>query len=180
MLSIFDSILKNMHRRYGYTDLCSFIDRIRTAVPDIALRTTMMVGFPGETEENIQQMEHFLKQYRIDHVGVFSYTNEEGARSEFYANQCPEEVKKERMERILALQAEISKEILQKYVGQTVPVLVEGLSRETDLLLEGRTVYQAPDIDGCVYINDGIANPGDIVQVRITEAQIYDLVGGIV
>jgi ribosomal protein S12 methylthiotransferase len=175
-----DSILKNMHRRYGYDDLCNFIDRIRIAVPDIALRTTMMVGFPGETEDDILQLEAFLKQYRIDHVGVFSYTNEEGARSEFFEAQIPEEVKQERMHRILELQAGISQEILQKYIGQTVPVLVEGLSRETDLLLEGRTVYQAPDIDGCVYINDGTANPGDIVQVRITEAQIYDLVGGIV
>lgn len=175
-----DSILSNMHRRYGYDDLCSFIDRIRAAVPDIALRTTMMVGFPGETEEDVAQLERFLKQYRIDHVGVFSYTNEEGARSEFFEAQIPEEVKQERMERILTLQAGISQEILQKYIGQTVPVLVEGISRETDLLLEGRTVYQASDIDGIVYINDGIANPGDIVQVRITEAQIYDLVGGIV
>lgn len=175
-----DSILKKMHRRYGYADLCKFIDRIRDAVPDMALRTTMMVGFPGETEDDILQLEAFLKDYRIDHVGVFSYTNEEGALSEFFEAQCSEEKKKERMRRILELQAGISKEILQKYIGQTVPVLVEGLSRETDLLLEGRTVYQAPDIDGCVYINDGIANPGDIVQVRITEAQIYDLVGGIV
>ena len=175
-----DSILKRMHRRYGYDDLCKFIDRIRAVVPDIALRTTMMVGFPGETEADIQQMEGFLKQYQMDHVGVFSYTNEEGARSEFFKAQCVEEVKQERMQRILELQAGISKEILQKYIGQTVPVLVEGLSRETDLLLEGRTVYQAPEIDGCVYINDGIANPGDIVQVRITEAQIYDLVGGII
>ncbi|HIP40467.1 MAG TPA: 30S ribosomal protein S12 methylthiotransferase RimO [Desulfocapsa sulfexigens] len=175
-----DSILKNMHRRYGYDDLCCFIGKVRTAVPDIALRTTMMVGFPGETEADIQQLEEFLTKYRIDHVGVFSYTNEEGARSEFFEAQCSEEVKQERMERILKLQAGISKEILQKYVGQTVPVLVEGLSRETDLLLEGRTVYQAPEVDGCVYINDGTANPGDIVKVRITEAQIYDLVGGIV
>ena len=175
-----DAILKRMHRRYGYDDLCNFVGRIRAAVPDIALRTTMMVGFPGETEEDVQQLEGFLKQYRIDHVGVFSYTNEEGARSEFFEAQVPEEVKHERMQQILELQAGISKEILQKYIGQTVPVLVEGLSRETDLLLEGRTVYQAPEIDGCVYINDGIANPGDIVQVRITEAQIYDLVGGIV
>ena len=175
-----DSILKKMHRRYGYKDLCTFIERIRKAVPDIALRTTMMVGFPGETEEDVQQLVDFLKEYRIDHVGVFSYTNEEGALSEFFEEQCPEDLKQERMQRILELQAGISKEILQKYIGQTVPVLVEGLSRETDLLLEGRTVYQAPDVDGCVYINDGIANPGDIVQVRITEAQIYDLVGGIV
>ncbi len=175
-----DSILKPMHRRYGYDDLCTFIERIRNAVPDIALRTTMMVGFPGETENDIELMEKFLKEYRIDHVGVFSYTNEEGARSEFFEGQIAEDIKRSRMERILELQAGISKEILQKYIGQTVPVLVEGLSRETDLLLEGRTVYQAPDIDGIVYINDGTANPGDIVQVRITEAQIYDLVGGIV
>jgi len=175
-----DTVLKNMHRRYGYSDLCDFIERVRKAVPDIALRTTMMVGFPGETEEDIKQLETFLKEYRLDHVGVFSYTNEEGALSEFYENQCSEEVKEERRSRILELQATISEEHLQKYVGQTIPVLVEGLSRETDLLLEGRSVYQAPDIDGCVLINDGIANPGNIVQVQITEAQIYDLVGGIV
>ncbi len=174
-----DSVLKRMHRRYGYDDLCGFVEKIRKTVPDIALRTTMMVGFPGETEDDVRQLEKFLKQYRIDHVGVFSYTNEEGALSEFFKEQCPEEVKEERMTRVLELQAEISGQILQKYVGKTVPVLVEGLSRETDLLLEGRTVYQAPDVDGCVYINDGIANPGDIVNVRITEAQVYDLVGGI-
>lgn len=175
-----DSVLKRMHRRYGYENLCGFVDNVRKAVPDIALRTTMMVGFPGETEEDIRQLEQFLQEYRLDHVGVFSYTNEEGALSEFYEQQCPEEVKEERRNRILTLQANISEESLQKHVGRTIPVLVEGLSRETDLLLEGRSVYQAPDIDGCVLINDGIANPGDIVQVQITEAQIYDLVGGIV
>ncbi len=175
-----DVVLKNMHRRYGYSDLCGFIERVRKAVPDIALRTTMMVGFPGETEEDIKQLETFLKEYRLDHVGVFAYTNEEGALSEFYEEQCSEEVKEERRTRILELQATISEEHLPKYVGLTIPVLVEGLSRETDLLLEGRSVYQAPDIDGCVLINDGVANPGDIVQVQITEAQIYDLVGGIV
>jgi ribosomal protein S12 methylthiotransferase len=175
-----DSVLKRMHRRYGYEKLCGFIENVREAVPDIALRTTMMVGFPGETEGDIQQLEQFLQEYRLDHVGVFSYTNEEGALSEFYQQQCPEELKEERRNRILSLQANISEKSLQKYVGRTIPVLVEGLSRETDLLLEGRSVYQAPDIDGCVLINDGIANPGDVVQVQITEAQIYDLVGGIV
>ncbi len=174
-----DTILKRMHRRYGYDDLCNFVERIRRAVPDIALRTTMMVGFPGETEDDVRLLEGFLKEYRIDHVGVFAYTNEEGARSEFYDGQCPSEVKEERKQRILELQAGISSEIIQRYVGRTVPVLVGGVSRETDLLLEGRTVYQAPEIDGCVYINDGTASPGDIVQVRITEAQIYDLVGAI-
>ncbi len=175
-----DTVLKKMHRRYGYNDLVQFVEKVRQAVPDIALRSTMMVGFPGETENDVRKLEQFLREYRLDHVGVFSYTNEEGALSEFYDNQIPEELKEERRNRILTLQAEISEEILQKYVGQIVPVLVEGLSRETDLLLEGRTIYQAPDIDGCVLINDGYANPGDIVPVQITEAQIYDLVGGIV
>jgi ribosomal protein S12 methylthiotransferase len=175
-----DTVLKKMHRRYGYNDLVQFVEKVRQAVPDIALRSTMMVGFPGETEDDVRKLEQFLQEYRLDHVGVFSYTNEEGALSEFYDSQVPEELKDERRNRILSLQAEISEEILQKYVGQIVPVLVEGLSRETDLLLEGRTIYQAPDIDGCVLINDGHANPGDIVQVQITEAQIYDLVGGIV
>ncbi len=175
-----DSVLQRMHRRYGYKNLCGFIDNVRQAVPDIALRTTMMVGFPGETEDDIQQLDNFLQEYKLDHVGVFSYTNEEGALSEFYEQQCSEAVKEARRTRILTLQAKISEARLQKYVGQTIPVLVEGLSRETDLLLEGRSVYQAPEIDGCVLINDGVANPGDIVQVQITEAQIYDLVGGIV
>ncbi len=175
-----DAILKRMNRHYDYKTLCDVIDRVREAVPDIALRTTMMVGFPGETEGDIQQLESFLKEYQIDHVGLFTYTNEEGSASEHFEDQCSEEVKQGRLQSVMELQAEISSEKLQKYVGQVLPVLVEGLSRETDLLLEGRTVYQAPDIDGCVYITDGIANPGDIVQVRITEAQIYDLVGEIV
>ena len=175
-----DSVLQRMHRRYNYSDLYRFIERVRRVVPDIALRTTMMVGFPGETEEDIRQMEQFLQEYKLDHVGVFSYTNEEGALSEFYQEQCPEEVKDERRSRILTLQAEISEKILQKYVGKTVPVLVEGLSRETDLLLEGRSIYQAPEIDGCVLVTDGIADPGNIVRVQIIEAQIYDLVGEIV
>ena len=96
------------------------------------------------------------------------------------SDQLPEEVKLERRDYLLAIQSDLSTLIQKKYIGRIEPVLVEGLSRETDLLLEGRTRYQAPEVDGCVYINDGVANPGDIVQVRITETQIYDLIGGIV
>ena len=94
--------------------------------------------------------------------------------------KCSETEKNDRLDFILGVQAEVSEKILQKYVGRVEAVLVEGVSRETDLLLEGRTRFQAPDIDGCVYITDGNANPGDIVQVRISEAQVYDLVGEIV
>jgi ribosomal protein S12 methylthiotransferase len=168
-----------MNRHYGSDDLCSFIERVRKAVPDIALRTTMMVGFPGETEDDVQQLLDFLEEYRLDHVGLFTYTNEEGSASEFFENQCAEDVKQDRLDRVMQLQAKISGRKLQQYVGQTLPVLVEGLSVETDLLLEGRSIYQAPDIDGCVYINDGTAAPGEIVNIHITEAQIYDLVGAV-
>ena len=174
-----DSVLKRMNRRYTGDDLYRLIERIRTILPDIALRTTFLLGFPGETENDIALLEGFLREVKIDHVGVFAYSNEEGCPSEFFPDQCTDEVKNARVDRILTVQSEISKEILKKYRGRLEPVLVEGLSGETDLLLEGRTRFQAPDVDGCVYINEGQANPGDIVYVRIDDSQIYDLVGGI-
>ena len=174
-----DPILKRMNRRYTRDDLYRLIEKIRTSNPDIALRTTFLVGFPGETEKDIIMLERFLQDVKIEHVGVFAYANEEGCPAEFFPDQCSEEEKSGRLEHILALQAGISREILKKYIGRLEPVLVEGVSRETDLLLEGRTRFQAPEIDGCVYINDGEANPGDIVMVRIDDAQVYDLVGGI-
>jgi ribosomal protein S12 methylthiotransferase len=174
-----DPILKRMNRRYTQGDLYRLIEKIRTSNPDIALRTTFLVGFPGETEKDIIMLERFLQDVKIEHVGVFAYANEEGCPAEFFPDQCSEEEKSGRLEHILSLQAGISRETLKKYIGRLEPVLVEGVSRETDLLLEGRTRFQAPEIDGCVYINDGEANPGDIVMVRIDDAQVYDLVGGI-
>ncbi|MDR3631215.1 MAG: 30S ribosomal protein S12 methylthiotransferase RimO [Desulfocapsaceae bacterium] len=174
-----DIILKRMNRRYRRDDLYRLIERVRRILPDIALRTTFLLGFPGETEKDILMLEDFLQDVKIDHVGVFAYANEEGCPAEFFPDQCPEEEKSDRVEHILSLQAGISQKILKKYIGRLEPVLVEGLSKETDLLLEGRTRFQAPDIDGQVYINDGQANPGDIVYVRVENAQVYDLVGGI-
>jgi ribosomal protein S12 methylthiotransferase len=175
-----DEILKKMNRPYGYEKLVDLVTTLRIAVPDIALRSTFLVGFPGETEEQFLEIEQFLREYKIDHVGVFPYANEEGAPSENYPDQLPEEEKIRRMEYLLNVQAELSESIHQKYVGQTEDVLVEGVSAETELLLEGRTRFQAPEVDGCVYINDGTANPGDIVRVEISEAKTYDLVGGII
>ncbi len=172
-------ILQRMNRRYGSDELYRLLERIRSAIPEMALRTTLLLGFPGETEEDVGQIEQFLKEAMIDHVGVFAYANEEEAVSASLAGQCSEEVKKARVEHILSVQADISRKIVRKYKGKVEPVLVEGLSRETDLLLEGRTRFQAPEIDGCVLINDGDAAPGDIVSVRIDETQVYDLVGGI-
>lgn len=175
-----DTVLRRMNRRYSHEDLVVLIDKIRKYLPDIALRTTFLLGFPGESEVDLEELEQFLQHARLDHVGVFAYANEEGCPSEHLPDQIPEEEKQRRVAHILSIQSEISQSIQQKYLSKVEPVLVEGLSRETDLLLEGRTRYQAPDIDGCVYINDGEARPGDIVQVRIDETQIYDLVGAIV
>jgi len=169
-----------MNRRYTSDQLFKTIENIRNRVPKIALRTTFLVGFPGENEKSFLEIEKFMRRVRLDHVGVFSYANEEGSPSEKLSNQVPERIKRKRVDHLLAVQAEISSEIQRNYIGRIESVLVEGLSSETDLLLQGRTRYQAPDVDGCVLINEGFANPGDIVPVEITEAQIYDLVGKIV
>lgn len=175
-----DRILEAMNRRYTSESLYRLLERVRHFLPGIALRTTFLVGFPGESEKEFLEIESFLQQTAIDHVGVFAYANEEGCPSERFAGQLSEDEKQRRCDHLLTLQADLSKEIQKKYLGRVESVLVEGVSRETDLLLEGRTRYQAPEVDGCVYINDGVASPGDIVQVKIRETQIYDLVGGIV
>lgn len=175
-----DRILTKMNRRYSYELLFDLITRARRFVPDIALRTTFLVGFPGESENEFLEIEAFLRETKIDHVGVFPYANEEGSPSEFFKGQLPQEEKQRRCDYLLKVQADLSAEIQIKYIDRVEEVLVEGVSEETDLLLQGRTKYQAHEVDGCVYINDGVASPGDIVQVLISDAQIYDLVGGII
>lgn len=180
MQHVSDKMLGLMNRRYTAESLYRLVEKVRGIVPDIALRTTFLVGFPGETEHDFLEIESFLRTTRLDHVGVFPYANEEGAPSEKFPDQLPENEKVRRQEHLLSVQRELSPEIQEKYLGRLEPVLIEGLSRETDLLLEGRTRYQAPEVDGCTYINAGTASPGDIVEVRITGSQIYDLVGEIV
>lgn len=175
-----DRVLHQMNRRYTSEALYNLLARVRDHVPDVAIRTTFLVGFPGESEQEFLEIESFLRQVRIDHVGVFAYANEEGCPSEGFTGQLPEGEKQRRCDHLLTVQFDLSKEIQKKYIGKVESVLVEGVNRETDLLLEGRTRFQAPEVDGCVHINDGIANPGDIVQVKICDTQIYDLVGGIV
>ncbi|MGX9726867.1 MAG: 30S ribosomal protein S12 methylthiotransferase RimO [Candidatus Electronema sp. VV] len=174
------SVLQRMNRRYGRKELDRLIARISRRVPDCALRTTFMVGFPGETEEDVAELLDCLQSWQLDHVGVFPYEDEEGAPAADFQPKVPEELKQERFARVMELQAAISQQRLRRLVGREEEVLVEGVSQETELLLEGRTRFQAPEIDGCVYINEGEASPGDIVRVRIAEAHIYDLVGGII
>jgi ribosomal protein S12 methylthiotransferase len=175
-----DAILKAMNRRYDRAILEHLLANIRAAVPGISLRTTLLVGFPGEKETDVEELIEFIGKNKFDHLGVFAYSNEEGCPSEYFPDQCSEEEKARRVDLVMATQVKISAARQKSYIGQTLDVLVEGVARESDLLLEGRGIHQAPEVDGCIYITDGVANPGDIVRVRIDTAHTYDLAGGIV
>jgi len=175
-----DRILKRMNRNYRLADIESLLTKIRSRIPDAAIRTTLMAGFPGESGEDFQILRQFLDKWRLDHVGVFTYCDEEGSAAERLPDKVDQETMDERKEQLLTLQATISAENLENFIGSELEVLVEGVSRESDLLLEGRSRYQGPDIDGVVYINEGNCQAGDIVRVRIEESHTYDLVGGII
>ena len=169
-----------MNRRYGRRELDTLISRIRRILPGCALRTTLLVGFPGEDERDIAEMIECLREWKLDHVGIFRYADEEGSAAFKLSGKIAPDTMMDRYTRVMEVQSEISAAKQQRFVGTVEPVLVQGFSEESELLLEGRTRYQAPEIDGCVYITSGTANPGDIVGVQITEAHPYDLVGDIV
>ncbi|MDO9463541.1 MAG: 30S ribosomal protein S12 methylthiotransferase RimO, partial [Deltaproteobacteria bacterium] len=173
-------ILRLMRRPYDQDYIYALIENIRRKLPEAALRTSLIAGFPGETGEEFQELLQFVKEARFEHVGVFPYAAEDGTVAGRLPGQLPEKVKRERQKKILKAQQAISLAINRSRVGKIIPVLVEGLSDETELLLKGRAVFQAPDIDGQVYIASGQTEIGRIVPVRITEAHPYDLVGEIV
>ena len=175
-------VAPNVVKRMGRPtkpDPLKLVERIRKAVPDMALRTTMMVGFPGETDQDFDQLMEFTAQARFNHLGVFKFSPEPGVRAADFPDQVPQRIKENRRRKLMALQRRISRQKNKELVGQTLPVLIEGLSPETDLLLVGRTQYQAPEIDGQVYITSGTAAPGSILPVQITKAHDYDLEGAI-
>lgn len=175
-----DRVLKAMNRPYGETLIRELVTRIRGLIPHAAIRTTFMVGFPGEEEADVDLLAAFIREADLTHVGIFTYQNEEGCAAAALPGQCEEEVKEQRRQRLMAIQAEVSLANNRRRVGTVEEVLVEGLSSESELLLEGRTWFQAPDIDGCVYITDGRCLAGELVKVRISEAHPYDLVGEII
>ena len=153
-------------------------------MPGVAVRTTFITGFPGETEEDFEELRAFVRSVEFDRVGVFTYSDEEGTPAFGLPGKVDAKVARERRAKLMRAQSRISLKRNRARVGDTVRVLFEGASEETDLLWQGRMETQAPDIDGCVLINDApdgfVPAPGDIVNVLITEAQQYDLVGEIV
>lgn len=173
-------MLELMNRDISREGMRSIFAKLRERVPGIAIRTSVMVGFPGETQEDFEQLRDFVIEQKFDHLGCFTYSQEEGTVAGRMKDQIEEDVKIERQGEIMALQREISADRLTDYVGQTVDVLVKGLSDESDLLAEGRLSTQAPEVDGVVYINDGDFKPGTIQKVLITDSHDYDLVGRVV
>ena len=174
------TILERMGRGGGEASPRELIEIIRSKTSHLALRTSLMVGFPGETDRDFQDLVDFVLWAGFDHLGTFIFSPEKGTPAARFKDPVPHDVARERRDTLMAVQREISTKKNQEMIQKTVPVLVEGLSEETDLLLKGRTRAMAPDVDGQVLINKGKGMVGDIVPVLITEAHAYDLVGEII
>jgi ribosomal protein S12 methylthiotransferase len=177
-------VLTRMRRGGNHEVYARMIRRIRERVPDVAIRTTFIVGFPGERDEDFEDLMDFVREVEFDRVGVFPYSDEENSAAFELDDKVDVSVAQKREQRLMKEQARISRRRNFPLVGKRVRVLLEGKSKESDLLLEGRMESQAPEIDGSVLINDAPegrdVSPGDFVTVEITEAHEYDLIGRIV
>lgn len=175
-----DEILKQMNRRLDEQGVRNLIARMREKIPDLTMRTSFIVGFPGETREQFDKLLKFVEEGHFERVGVFRYSREDGTAAAKFAEQVPGQTKKSRLNRLMKAQARVSFNKNRALIGQTETVLVEGYSEETELLLKGRGERQAPDIDGQFLITAGNADVGEYVQLTITDSSEYDLIGEIV
>ena len=174
-----EKILLSMGRDFQEKHLMRLIERVKSSARNIRLRTTLMVGFPGETQAIFDQLCNFVRTAEFDHLGVFTFSKEKGTAAARFPQTVTSKEAERRRDRIMAIQGEIAERKNQEMVGQTVSVLLEGTSPETHLLLQGRTSTMAPDVDSRVLINKGKGIPGDIMPVLIKEAYPYDLLGEI-
>jgi ribosomal protein S12 methylthiotransferase len=174
------AILKTMKRGAGADIFLKTLEKVRAAVPGIALRTSFIVGFPGESSSDFEILEEFIGEAKFDWLGVFNYSHEEGSAAFPLAGKIPRRTIESRRRRLMKLQQSISKQAKQQWVGSELVLLAEGESSETELLWEARTQYHAPEIDGKVYVNDFGRNaalePGRFYRAEITEAHEYDVV----
>lgn len=175
-----DTILKRMGRRTNRAELASLVEKLRKEIPDIVLRTTLITGFPGETEEEFKNMVDFVDSMEFDRLGVFPYSAEEGTKAAEMDGQITEEVKESRRDEIMALQQEISADKAASRIDDEMSVLIEGYLYEDDIYI-GRTYMDAPKVDGNVFVRaEEELISGDIVPVRITGANEYDLMGDVI
>jgi len=176
---IADPVLRRMKRGRRRRFIETLLADIRRAVPEVVMRTSFIVGFPGETAADFDELCQFVSDEPFERVGVFKFSLEEGTESYELPDRVPAELIDERHHRLMELLRDKSAARMASYEGRRLEVLVDGVSPETELLLEGRHAGQAPEIDGTVYINDGTAQAGDLVEVEITETYDYDLCGHI-
>jgi ribosomal protein S12 methylthiotransferase len=177
------SVLKRMNRKITGEIILEKIKKLREKIPHIVLRTSIIVGFPGESEEDFGLLLEGVKKARFNHLGIFRYSDEEGTPAFRLNPKVPQEVIDQRFDKLYEVQENISKELNDSFIGQKIDVLIEGQHEETELLIQGRHIGQAPDVDGKVIINDTSDRPlavGDIVQVEVTESSEFDLIGRVV
>lgn len=175
-----DRILRNMGRKTNLAELISLVEKLRSEIPDIVLRTTLITGFPGETEDEFEHMLDFVDEMEFDRLGVFPYSPEEGTKAAEMEDQVPDEVKEQRRDAIMELQQEISAGAAADRIGEEMSVLIEGYLYEEDIYV-GRTYMDAPKVDGNVFVrSEEEMISGDIVPVRITGANEYDLMGDVI
>jgi ribosomal protein S12 methylthiotransferase len=171
-----DSLLRRMHRGYTNQHLLEVLKMLRSTIPEIYLRTTLITGHPGETEESQARLLDFIEAQQLDHVGVFPFSCEENTASATQSDQVPTELAQKRAQQVMQRQRQISRQKLSQLRGKTMPVLIEGSSPESEYLLQGRFYGQAPDVDGVVIVTSSTASPGELIQVEITDSADYDLV----
>ncbi len=175
-----DDILKKMGRRTSNAELVDIIGKLRKEIPDIVLRTSIIVGFPGESEDDFNNLLGFVKDMKFERLGAFSYSQEEDTAAAAFPNQIDDEVKAERFVKLMSLQQEISADFLESLIGKTLKVMVEGKLVDEDVYI-GRSYMDAPGVDGNVFINcESDLMSGDFVDVLITGSSEYDLIGDLV
>jgi ribosomal protein S12 methylthiotransferase len=174
-----DAMLKRMRRGYRAERQRAIVERLRARVPGLCMRTAFIVGHPGETERDFAELREFVRAGRFDHVGVFRYSREEGTHSFELGEPVQESVVSERVAELMEIQRAISREKLAGYLRRELDVLVEGVSEESEFLLQGRHAGQAPEVDGVVLLTDGTAQPGEIRRARVKQTADYDLVASL-
>lgn len=172
-----DEILRRMGRRTNSSEIRNIIDKLKKAIPDIVIRTSLIAGFPGETDEDFEDTVNFVKDVKFQRLGCFTYSKEENTPAAKFKNQIPERIKKKRRNEIMKLQQEISAEHNRQLIGKDMDVMIEGRLPEDNIWI-GRSYMDAPGVDGYVFVNsDREYISGDIIRVKITDAKEYDLVG---
>jgi ribosomal protein S12 methylthiotransferase len=171
-----DGMLRRMRRGHGGKRLYELVERLRKRIPGLTFRTAFIVGHPGETDEEFEELMTFVRFAEFERVGVFRYSDEESARSFHIEGKVPKRIAAARAKKLMTLQRRISRKKNRALVGQELEVLVEGPSDESDLVMAGRHPGQAPEIDGTVYLSGGPVEPGDLCQARVESASDYDLV----